>query len=387
MEESHVSHSPGHNGANVIVLGRFPPPVDGQSLATARLATLLDKHVPLFRIDTEWAEESPVRSTLPVLRRATHFLRLRAVLRQKLPTIEKATVLWPAISPDVAGHVRDLAVTLPAIQRFDPVFAVVHRGNFDRLFVSHLTRRTGRRVLRRISGFVFLTRQLAEKCAKWIPEEKRIVIPNTIDDELLFSESEIEQKRVNRRLKAPFTVLFVGHMLPSKGYIDVLDAVHRAHLRAEDIRAHFVGGWQKDAARVDFARRVEQLDLGTAVSHHGPLSDRAAIKSLYAKADVLMLPSYYRNEAQPLVILEALNAGVPVISTHHAGIPELVTHEREGLLVSSRDPRALECAMSHMREPHTWMEMSQAARKKFLMEFSPEVVREKWLALVHRRTG
>ncbi len=367
----------------VFVLGRFPPPVDGQTLATERLATMIENDVQVHRVNTESSHDEDAGAAAHPLYRAAHFLRLRSELRSQLAVDPAGTVLWPAVSPDPPGHFRDLLITLRAVHRSRRVFAIVHRGNFRRLFESPATTATARLLVRRTRGFVFLTHQLSEQCSRWIPEHKRLVIPNTIDEDLLFSDFEVAEKRERRRGRTVLSLLFVGHMLPSKGYLDVLEAVHLVHQLKTPIEAHFVGRWNNDGDREDFAARVESRGLQNVVIHHGPVTRRSAMKELHREADVLLLPSYYRNEAQPLVILEALNAGTPVISTTHAGIPEMIGHEKEGLLVPPRDPKSLAAAVQGLSDVDYWHRVSQNARRRFLDAYSPDVVRQKWLTLLH----
>ena len=78
--------------------------------------------------------------------------------------------------------------------------------------------------------------------------------------------------------------------------------------------------------------------LNAVITHHGGVTDRARIKALYLDADVFLLPSYYPTEAQPLTIIEALNAGTPVVVTRHSGIPEMVRGDKEALFVPPRAP-------------------------------------------------
>ena len=366
----------------VLVLGRFPPPIDGQTIATERLASLLESEVPVKRINTE-QPHSPERGAISSrMHRAGHFMRLRPRLRAELAESSGATVLWPAVSPDFFGHLRDLLTTVPALRPDQKVYAVVHRGNFRQVFESPFTSATAKRLVQRLRSVVFLTDHLSEQCAKWIPEEKRVVIPNTLDDDLIFSDSEVEDKRALRTTRERLCLLFVGHMIPSKGYLDVLEAFRIAHQNGVDFDGHFVGRWNADDDRENFNARVRDHGLEEVIHHHGPLSDRGAIKSLYRDADVLLLPTYYRNEAQPLVILEALSSATPVVSTRHAGIPEMIRHEKEGLLVAERDPDALARAVLRLSSIDYWTEISIQARQRFLSKFAPDQVRRKWMMLV-----
>jgi colanic acid/amylovoran/stewartan biosynthesis glycosyltransferase WcaL/AmsK/CpsK len=70
------------------------------------------------------------------------------------------------------------------------------------------------------------------------------------------------------------------------------------------------------------------------------------------------------QEGIPLVLHEAMASGLPIISTRHTGIPELVDDGENGFLVSERDPQAIADRLTYLVEhPETWYEMGQRGRK------------------------
>ena len=161
----------------VTVLGRFPPPLDGQAIATERLASLLGRDeagraahaVQRVDVGAPEGERLTVSAGAGALGRARHFWRRRATLPAVLAATPGAPVLWASISPSVLGHARDLAVVARALPA-RRTLAVVHRGDFHELFASPLTRLSGRRLVRSLGGVVFLTEGLAARCADEIPE-------------------------------------------------------------------------------------------------------------------------------------------------------------------------------------------------------------------------
>lgn len=398
MEDGRRSHSPpsersersilhpvsAANGPSpLFVLGRFPPPIDGQTMATERTADLLTGRHDVRRLNTEppisahVAEQAALEPA-----RLLHFFRLRRRLREALRAAPYAPVLWPAVSPAVLGHARDVLVTLPALGATHDVYAIVHRGNFDVVFRRPSTALTARRMVRRLRGFVFLNDTLSERCAPWIPPEKRFVIPNTIGDDVRCSGEEVAAKLDAHRRREHLRLLFLSNMIPSKGYLDALEAVRLLHERGVAVRADFAGRWASEADRQDFDGRVEAYGLRAVLTHHGGLADRARIKALYLEADVFVLPTYYPTEAQPLSILEAMNAATPVVTTRQGGIPEMVENGREGRLVPPRAPKAIADAIERLQEPGPWSDHARQARRRFEAQFSPDAVRAAWLALL-----
>lgn len=369
----------------IAIVGRFPPPLDGQTLATRRLADLLDGKRRTIRLNTE-PPGSRVSSRAGLRPgRILHFLRLRSLLRKRLAAAERPIVLWASISPSVLGHVRDRISILPACPDPARVAAVVHRGEFSDLFTARLTRRSALRMVRRIGMFVFLSEELSSLCAKWIPEEKRTVIPNTIDDDLIFSESEVTESRRVKSNRREFRVLFLTNMIPEKGYMDVADAL--LSIPDDRVRADFAGAWQRESDRADFMAWIMKNGLSDRIRVHGPVVDRSSVKSLYWNADVLVLPTRM-NEAQPLVIIEAMNAGLPVIASDRGAIPEIVKDGVNGFILPTdggpSTARRIGEFLARMRAGSTWSELSDGARSTFSDRYSPAAVRERWLDLLER---
>ncbi len=366
------------------LLGRFPPPIDGQSLATERLATLLAPVGTVRRFDLNPGGAAFVQSPGRFRAHAVwHSVRMRRALRERLADAPAAPVVWTTVSPVPLGHARDLLTVAPAFQRGQRVYAVVHHGDFDRLFRSPLTAPTARRLLRYVTRLVFLSDGLAHQCVPWVSEAQRAVIPNTIDEALLCSRDDLAAKRARRRAGGPLRLLFLSHMIPSKGYLDVVHAVGLLRRRGIDVRADFVGRWDSEAGRTAFEESVRAEAVGDLVIYHGGLRDRPAARRLYLDADVFLLPTYYPTEAQPLTVIEALNAGTPVVVTAHASLPEMVQDGIEGHVVPKRDPAAVAAAVERMHEPEHWEHLSAGARARFEALFSPVAVRRQWAALLN----
>ena len=130
--------------------------------------------------------------------------------------------------------------------------------------------------------------------------------------------------------------LFVGKLEELKGIDTLIDAAPRV----PQCDLLLVGG-------CDDPRVRERLDrLPANVRYLGPKT-RTEIAALLADARALVMPSiWYEN--QPMVILEAFAAGVPVIGSNLGGIPELVEDGRRGLLVEPRNVAALANAMARL---------------------------------------
>ncbi len=366
----------------VFVAGFYPPPFTGQGLATARLAELLSTHIDIEAINLRIEEE---RVGSGGFRRVFHKIRnyvsTGRQLREKLADHPEAVVLWTSISPQPFGHLRDLITTIPAFLRSHRIIAIVHWGSFDRLFTSSLTRRSAKRLLHRLDAVVFVTPDRAAQCTKWIDADKRTIIPNTLDEAVVCSDAEVEIKQNAFRTTRPLRLLFLSNMLQKKGYEDVLKATERLVRQGRSVHTRFIGEWMNAQDEKAFHAYVKRHGLAEFVTHHGAVRDRHAIRQYHLESDIFLLPSYF-IEGQPLSIIEALNAGTPVITTKIGGMVDMLDDGVEGLFVQPKDVDGIVDAVITLSHPDTWRTASTHARARFLATYSPDAVRAQWLDLI-----
>jgi len=134
------------------------------------------------------------------------------------------------------------------------------------------------------------------------------------------------------------TIAVVGRLSPNKGQDTALRVLQQLRARGDDVRMDLIGDtfagydWYEAQLRAS----AEQPDLRGAVRFLGFRPDARDLLSSY---DVLLAPS--RTDSLPLVLVEAMLAGVPVVSTDVGGISEIVHHGETGLLAAAEDVDAL----------------------------------------------
>ncbi len=168
----------------------------------------------------------------------------------------------------------------------------------------------------------------------------------------------------------PLRVLTVGRMVEKKGIEYALRAVAELTHQGIPVEYDVVGD---GPLRGRLEGLAGALGVASSVIFHG-WQDQAKVAALMNDGDVLLAPSVTSadgdQEGIPVTLMEAMAAGMLVVSTHHSGIPELVEHDRSGLLVPERDVGALARALMHLtRNPDAWPSMSQAARRRVIADF------------------
>jgi glycosyltransferase involved in cell wall biosynthesis len=153
-------------------------------------------------------------------------------------------------------------------------------------------------------------------------------------------------------------LLFVGRLEERKGVDILLDAVALLKASGSDVRLKIVGnGPQREALQ----RQTAALSLAAVVTFAGT-KDEAAVAEALRYSDVLVVPSL--SEGLPVVIMEALASGVPVVASAVDGIPELVREGETGRLVPPSDPQALAKTIEQMlKDPGLRQRLGDAGRK------------------------
>ena len=156
-----------------------------------------------------------------------------------------------------------------------------------------------------------------------------------------------------------FRIGIVGQVAASKGHDDLFDAFALAHQKHTSSELHIFG-----TGNTAYRRKLENksIDLGVAdsVSWHEFVFDRSDI---YSHLDVCVVPSRVQ-EALGLSAIEAGFSGLPVIATRRGGLPEVIEHETNGLLVGAQQPAELADAMCRLiSDPQLRQRLASNARR------------------------
>lgn len=149
-----------------------------------------------------------------------------------------------------------------------------------------------------------------------------------------------------REDNAPINILAVGRFVEKKGFRYLIEAAKLVKDAGTNFEIEILGSGPLD----DELRGLrDQLEVGDVVNFFGQAST-AQVREKMLGADVVVVPSVTSQSGEmegiPVVIMEAMATGVPVIASAHSGIPELVT-EHTGYIVPEKDASALAAAISN----------------------------------------
>jgi colanic acid/amylovoran biosynthesis glycosyltransferase len=197
--------------------------------------------------------------------------------------------------------------------------------------------------------------------------DKVTVIHCGVDTEVFRGRSN---KTPHEKGENPFMILCIGTLHEVKGQAYLIEACRKLQERGIDFVCHFVGDGPD---RVSLTTLVDQAGLRQKIRFHGGLP-RDEIARLLLDADVLATPSVPtrdgRREGIPVVLMEAMGSGVPVIASNISGIPELVNDQYTGLLVPPRDATSLAKALElYFKDLSLRRRLGQAGRERVVGDF------------------
>jgi colanic acid/amylovoran biosynthesis glycosyltransferase len=175
-------------------------------------------------------------------------------------------------------------------------------------------------------------------------------------------------------------LISIGRLSEQKGQYILVEAAARLRAQGRDFEIVLIGG---GPLRDSIEERVRQLDLGKYVKLAGWMTGPQVREELLASRG-LVLPSF--AEGLPVVIMESLALGRPVIATYIAGIPELVRTGETGWLVPAGDVEELVAAMGQMLDaPVEQLErMGQAGATRVARDHDVRTEARKLLDLIER---
>ena len=175
-------------------------------------------------------------------------------------------------------------------------------------------------------------------------------------------------------------ILFLSNLIPSKGVYVLLDACRVLKERGLAFICDFVGGETKEISAEVFREAVAARGLEEHVTYHGPKYGEEKHR-FFMNADVFVFPTFYFNECFPLVLLEAMQWRLPLVSSDEGGIPDIVQDGVNGFVSPRQDVDSLANALERLiTDPALRQQMGEAGYQRYCEEFTLEAFEKRFAA-------
>lgn len=306
----------------ICFIAQFPPPIHGLSVAVDVLyGSELRKKYDFEKVD--------ITSNKKFLK---NIIKI---------AVSKANCYYFTISQTTGGNIRDLLIL--GLLNLQKKKCLIHlHGGYYRTLVDYDLRywqkKCNYRVMNKVAGAIVLGDSLKGNFEGMVDGDKIFVVKNCVDENYMIGERELVNKLNDLEGKKVKHILYLSNMISSKGYPLILEMakIEKEHcILGEEKKLHFdfAGAFFSEEEENFFWSFVQKNQLQEYVSYHGKVTG-AQKKELLAQSDIFMLLTTYPKEGQPISILEAMANGLLIVTTNHAGIPDIVSDGENGLVFS-----------------------------------------------------
>jgi glycosyltransferase involved in cell wall biosynthesis len=347
----------------VLVLGATPPPYNGMSVATNLVLSGLEGRVPFVHLDTADRRNLSNLGRLDwtnIRLAMWHGLKCCFLLLRRRPSI-----VYVPISQATLPFLRDCLFLVPA-RLFRKLIVVHLHGSYFQQFYrqsSGCLRWLIRFTLADACRAIVLGDSLTTVFDGIIPQDRIRVVPNGIPDYVNGGYREMKPQKPRR-------VLFLATLTSEKGIFDVLRAIPRVLQNVCDCVFTFAGEWFRSSEKAMADRLAKDLGVAGHLEFTGPVGPQTKHK-LFLSSDVFVFPPNHPYEGHPFVILEAMCAGLPIVTTKTGCVEETVKDGVTGFIVERNNPTAVADGIIRLlKDEELRTRMGAAARNRFLSMYT-----------------
>jgi glycosyltransferase involved in cell wall biosynthesis len=359
----------------ILYLVQLPPPVHGASIMNKALveSCLIKDTLHTHVIRLKFVKEIQQIGKFSISKFYFTFIVFFKILKEMI--FFKPDIVYITLSPVGGAFYRDvLFVSIIKFFKKKLVYHLHGKGikkaaevTFNKLlykFVFHNVK------------VIHLSKILYKDIADFVKPSDCFFLPNGIPFNKSFTK--INKKKNKKKIK----ILFLSNMALSKGPLCLLEAINIIKNYNYDIEVLFAGNWSKTLTKDKFFSYINKYDLQSVVRYLGPVYNEQKTNIL-KQADIFVFPTYYANECFPLVLLEALQAGLPIISTYEGAIPNIIEDGQTGFLVPQQNiDKLAQKLITLIESPDLRKNMSENAYYKFIENYTLEIFEHNLLKIL-----
>lgn len=316
----------------ILVIGPFPKPITGMSIANQMLYDGLKKNGnTVDYLDSDTAKTLGAHKTQGRLdiKKVIDGIMLIIKGGNKI-LFSNYNIVYITPAQSYLGFLK----YVPFINcgKFKKIPVIIHfHGGFVKKMYDSLDegkQHNIKKAFNKCDGIIVLGNSLKYMLKGIVPDEKIIVCENGVLDEFVLSRDEFNEKLTKFQGNGKIKILYLSNLMRTKGIMELLDACLVMKEKNEDFHLDLAGDIEADIR--DMVNDKINL-LGENVTYHGIVTGNDK-KKLLAEANIFCLPTFYPNEGQPISILEAMTMGAAIVTCDQGGIRDIVENDVNGLI-------------------------------------------------------
>lgn len=323
---------PKGNLPRILVVGPLPPPICGTAVSFQLFCNEIQRHTTDHQLEIiNSAPRKPKERNS--ITSASNYAQMWRICRRFFQKVASVDLVLLFGSDGFLLLMVPLLLTIAKIVR-KPCYVRAFGGSLDRFSddLNPVARRLLLFTLRHTDGLIVQTEWLYKRFSSLlgdrvylVPGYRPLTLPTHASPETLLDAGN------------ELRLIFLGIVKEEKGIFVLLESLRKLYASGKDsIKCDIFGPISEPSA----GRFKDELPQTKNAAYRGILNPEDVIPTLQTY-DVLVLPTFYEGEGHPGVIIEAMMAGIPVISTAFRSIPELIEDRTNGLLVIPQNANSL----------------------------------------------
>ena len=308
----------------IVLIGPMPKPINGVSICNELIAEKLKN----FKVNTINTAGKTFKEDLGKFSFQKFFSGIKPYIH--LGKILSSDIVYMTIGQTFFGVLKYFPFFITSKLLNKQIVVHIH-GNYLGKQYSELSgykKNIFKNILKMSNKGIVLSENLRPNLTPFLSNKNIYVLYNFVEEILYnLSENEIKNKKTDK-----LRIVFLSNLMTEKGILDLLNALQILYEKNIDFEAKLAGN-------IDLSIKKQVLDLieqNPNVQYVGVVRGKAK-KNLLLNANTFVFPTYYTMEGQPIAILEALVTGNIVLTTKHAGIPDIFS-EKNGIFIQKKSP-------------------------------------------------
>lgn len=314
---------------NLLLIGPLPLPVHGCSLANQVFFDQLKKRddINVSIIDTNSENVSSKDVGRFSVKKTIVFFKCYKYLNK----VKKANVVYTTPGQTFFGIVKYIPFYRLCLKYSIPYVIHVHGNHLGNEFenLTGFKKKIFKFYIERSAAGIVLSESLKSNFEGLLSKDKIFVVEN-------FAEDNLFENKGKEKVFDEIKILYLSNLMKEKGIIEVLTALKNLKNTGINFKADIAGKIEDESKH-----EIQELlnELKDYATYHGVVHGKIK-EDLLKKSNVFILPTYYKMEGQPISLIEAMATGNIIVTTRHAGIPDIIS-EQNGFFVEKKSSQSI----------------------------------------------